>query len=174
MPRSKKTDFEKDEIEILNTMYAHAKDSIEELAKRSGFSRQKVWRIITKLEKEKVIWGYSTVIDDAYTKRHHFTLILKRTEKPIDQQTVKTLLEQPLESLFPEKVVVESIEYTHGMYDGVITFYTDTLHTALEFLDKMKEYYSGYFEQIILLEPLITFRRCGIANPHIQEDIKIL
>ena len=55
-----------DERKVIEFIRTHAKDNIETIAKHCKFSPQKVWRIISKLEKEKKIWGYSAVVDDEY------------------------------------------------------------------------------------------------------------
>ena len=57
MPKSSQKRLIEDEEKILEILQTHAKASIDDIAKKCGFSRQKVWRIIKKLEEEKTIWG---------------------------------------------------------------------------------------------------------------------
>ncbi len=73
-----------DEKKVIETLEKNAKENIETIAKKCGFSRQKVWRIIKNLEKQKVIWGYSTISDEEIQGMKHFILIIKRSTIPIE------------------------------------------------------------------------------------------
>ena len=53
-----------DEKKVLQELQGYAKESIDKIAKRCGFSRQKVWRIIKKLESNQTIWGYHAVVNN--------------------------------------------------------------------------------------------------------------
>jgi chromosome segregation ATPase len=52
MPKSSLTRLIEDEEKILDILQINAQASIDDIAKKCGFSRQKVWRIIKKLEEE--------------------------------------------------------------------------------------------------------------------------
>ena len=52
-----------DERKVIAALQSNAKESIDVIAKQCGFSRQKVWRIIKRLEKNRTIWGYHAVVD---------------------------------------------------------------------------------------------------------------
>ena len=58
MAKTSKKQIEEDERKIISELQKNAKESIDIIAKKCGFSRQKVWRIIKRLEKNKTIWGY--------------------------------------------------------------------------------------------------------------------
>ena len=53
-----------DEKSVLEELKKNAHDSINEIANRCGFSRQKVWRIIKNLEEERTIWGYTAIVNN--------------------------------------------------------------------------------------------------------------
>ena len=57
MPKISKETRVKDERKVLEILQSNAKGSIDDIAKKCRFSRQKVWQIIKKLENEKAIWG---------------------------------------------------------------------------------------------------------------------
>ena len=101
-------------------------------------------------------------------------MLLKRTNKPIDPTLVSDFLRNPIQSVLPEKIQLETIEYTHGLYDGILSFYTDSLRSAKKFADVTLAHFQGYFSEVQLLESLIVFQRSGIKNPHILQDIKQL
>jgi len=54
MAKRSSVQIEQDENKILDALEQHSKDSVDEIAKSCGFSRQKVWRIIKDLEKRKM------------------------------------------------------------------------------------------------------------------------
>ena len=64
MSKSSIKQIELDEKKVMNALQRNARGSIDKIAVDCGFSRQKVWRIIKRLEENKTIWGHYTVIDD--------------------------------------------------------------------------------------------------------------
>ena len=63
MPKRSKKQIKIDETKILQELEKNANKSINEIANKCNFSRQKVWRTIKRLEKNNTIWGYVTIID---------------------------------------------------------------------------------------------------------------
>ena len=64
MPKSSKKQIDEDEKKVIAALQKNSKESIDKIAKKCGFSRQKVWRIIKRLENNQTIWGYHAVVDD--------------------------------------------------------------------------------------------------------------
>ena len=56
MPKSSKKQIDADEKKVKRELKKNSKESIDKIAKKCEFSRQKVWRIIKRLEKNKTIW----------------------------------------------------------------------------------------------------------------------
>ena len=54
MPKSSKEHIDLDEKKVIGGLEKNAKESIDEIAKNCGFSRQKVWRVIKRLERNTV------------------------------------------------------------------------------------------------------------------------
>ena len=79
MPKSSKEKIEDDKESVLMELQKNSSDSVNVIAKRLGFSRQKVWRIIKDFENTNTIWGYTAVIDDEKISRKRFFVILKRS-----------------------------------------------------------------------------------------------
>ena len=52
MARSSMKQIEKDEMKIILELQKNARESIDKIADRCNFSRQKVWRIMNKLEEK--------------------------------------------------------------------------------------------------------------------------
>ena len=64
MPKNSREQIDADEKKVIKELQKNSKESSDKIAKKCGFSRQKVWRIIKKLEKNKTIWGYFAVVDN--------------------------------------------------------------------------------------------------------------
>jgi len=175
MPKSSNEQLITDEHKIIAVLQKNAHENIDGIAKKCGFSRQKVWRIIKKLEKEKIIWGYTAICDDETYHLKHFTLLVKRTPTPIEKKTINEILTTRLDDLLPDSYIrIENIEFVHGSFDGIFSFWTDSLVTAKRFCERFNEHFAGYVAGFELLETIITVRRQSVRNPHIKEQIKYL
>jgi DNA-binding Lrp family transcriptional regulator len=175
MPNTRNDRLMTDELKVIQVLQKNAHENIDKIAKKCGFSRQKVWRIIKKLEKEKTIWGYTVIYDDDLTNLKHFTMLVKRTTMPIEKKTITEILDTRLEDLLPDgSIRMENIEFVHGSLDGVFSFWADSLITAKRFCERFNERFNGYVVSYELLETIITVRRANIRNPHIKEHIKYL
>jgi len=164
-----------DEQKIITVLQKNAHENIDSIAKKCNFSRQKVWRIIKKLEKEKIIWGYTAICDDETYHMKHFTMLVKRTPTPIEKKTITEILTTRLDDLLPDSpILIENIEFVHGSVDGIFSFRADSLITAKRFCERFNEHFAGYVANIELLETIITVRRQSVRNPHIKEQIKYL
>jgi DNA-binding Lrp family transcriptional regulator len=165
----------KDEEKILNYLRTNANESIDVIAKKCGFSRQKVWRIIKKLEQEKIIWGYTAICDDEHYNLKHFTMLMKRTTTPIDDKILQEILTTRLDNLLPDSVaILEDIEYVHGAFDGIFSFLADDLITAKKFCERFLSRFHVYISGIELLEGIFFVRKQMLRNPQLKKQIKFL
>jgi DNA-binding Lrp family transcriptional regulator len=165
----------KDEQKILSVLQTNANESIDVIAKKCGFSRQKVWRIIKKLEKEKTIWGYTVLFDPEHYQLKRFTMLMKRTTVPIDKKILNEILTTRLDDLLPGSVIrIENIEYVHGSYDGIFTFLASDIVTAKKFCERFNARFSPYTASLELLEDILVIRKQTIRNPKIKEQIEYL
>ena len=57
MTKSSRKQTDNDEKEVIRELQKNSKESIDNIAKNCGFSRQKVWRAIKRLEKNNTICG---------------------------------------------------------------------------------------------------------------------
>ena len=78
MVKTSKETMKTDEIKVLDVLERHAKENIDKLAKKCGFSHQKFARIIKHLETEKRIWGYSAVTSSRRTGSQRIYLACKK------------------------------------------------------------------------------------------------
>lgn len=163
-----------DEKKVLDVLGKNGKESIDDIAKRCGFSRQKVWRIIKHFEENKTIWGYVGIQNEEVKGLSHFILLVKRSTLPISNDFKKELVVGKLDSYLPESVKVENIYLTHGTYDGVVTFYAPDLIVAKKFISSLSQNIGKLFEEFLLLETLIPIRKTGLKNPQMKKLVEFL
>ncbi|MBN2603664.1 MAG: Lrp/AsnC family transcriptional regulator [Candidatus Thermoplasmatota archaeon] len=163
-----------DERLVLDFLKKNANERVEVIAKKCGFSRQKAWRIIKKLEERKAIWGYTIVTDEELQGTKHFILLVKRSSVPIDDAMKKIFIKGVLDSYLPELVKIEDIYVTHGMFGAVVTFSAFDLIYAKKLLQSLSSNIGKYFEEFVLLETLFPIRKQGLRNPQMEKLIDFL
>jgi len=169
----KKGVITEDEKKVLDELEKNGKESIDDIAKRCGFSRQKVWRIIKSFEDDKTIWGYIGVENQEIKGLSHFILLVKRSTIPMSLDK-KKLIPGLLDPMIPENVKIENIFFTHGFYDGVVTFYAPNLVTAKKFVQNISMNLDKVFAEFLLLETLIPIRKSGLKNPNLKNLFDLL
>lgn len=175
MPKHSEARLLKDEEKILNILQTNGTESIDVIAKKCNFSRQKVWRIIKKLENEKILWGYSAIFDEERYQLKHYILMIKRTTNPIDKKLIDEILSTRLDELGPGNLVkMEHIEYTNGCFDGIFTFYSKDLITAKKFCERFQQRFNQYVASYELLEGIFFIRKQMLRNPHLKTQINFL
>jgi DNA-binding Lrp family transcriptional regulator len=175
MPKSSNQQLIKDEQKILTVLQANANESIDVIAKKCGFSRQKIWRIIKKLENEKTIWGYTAIYDNEYYNLKRFTMLMKRTTVPVDRKIINEILTTRLDDILPgSEIKIENIEYVHGCFDGIFTFLAPDIVTAKKFCERFNARFSPYIASLEILEDILVIRKQTIRNPKIKEQIQYL
>ena len=175
MPKSSQKRLIEDEKKILDILQINAKASIDDIAKKCGFSRQKVWRIIKKLEEDKTIWGYTAICEQERYQMKHFIMMMKRSTTPIDQKVMQEMLTTRLDDLIPESnLVMENIEYVHGSCDGIFSFFAPDLIMAKRFSDRFKEHFNEYVAEVELLEGIFFIRNQRLTNPNLKKLIQYL
>ena len=163
----------KDEQKVLDVLEQHAKENIDVLAKKCGFSRQKLWRIIKHLEANKIIWGYSAISGAEENNLKEFFLLVKRNTIPFDESFKKEVMFETLDRYSPN-IKVENISLTHGPYDGIVTFYAPDLIAAKILLNQIENKIGKYLKEMLLIETLIAIRKQGIKNPRLKELAKYI
>ena len=174
MSKSSVETMKREEIKVLDVLEQHAKESIDEIAKRCGLSRQKVSRIIKRLEDNKIIWGYSAIADGELRDFKHYVLLVKRNTVPFDASIKKELILEKLDDYAPDSVKIEDIFFTHGSFEAVVTFYAVDLVNAKKFINIMLEKLEKYIGEYLLLETLVPIRKHGLKNPQIKELVEYL
>jgi len=166
MSKSSKDQMDLDEKKVLAELVKNANNNIETIAKHCGFSRQKTWRILKRLEAKKVIWGYTAIFNEDQMQLKHFTLLLKRSMKQVNEATIDKIVSRVLDNIIkPIGVTIESSAYVHGEYDWMITFTAQDIIQAKRFSDALISMHPGVIEKILILETLMFIKKHYILNP---------
>lgn len=156
-----------EELHILSELQKHSIRDINEIAKNSNVSRQKIWKTIKKFEKNNIIWGYTTVVDEQKQNLQKFILLLKKTMTTVTEETVENITSSRLESLYLEfGITIESSHYLHGEYDWVLIFTAKDLRHAKKFSGMLLANYPGLIAKTNLLQIMYSQRLHYVVNPN--------
>lgn len=170
--RSSMKQIENDEIKIILELQKNARESIDKIAERCNFSRQKVWRIMNKLEEKNKIWGYTAVTDDEKMGVNRYFVLIKRTIIPLTNDLAEKIVKRDIEkSIAKEAITIENSYFVHGKYDWIICLTAENIKQAKKFCDILQNVYYGYIANIIILENLFSIRNHGLLNPN-KDEIK--
>lgn len=167
MVKSRKGQIKQDENKILSELMKNSKENIETIAKNTGFSRQKVWRMIKEFEKNQKIWGYSAVVDNERLDLQKFILFIKRTLKPHDAKDINEIVTNLLTSIKRELgVTIISSYRIHGEYDWLMIFTAKDIIQAKKFSEAIMQKFPGA-QSISIGQILFTVRENYVQNPNI-------
>jgi len=175
MAKSSKEQIDDDEKKIIRELQKNSKENIDKIAKRCGFSRQKIWRVIKRLEKNKTIWGYRAIVDNEKIDLTHYTILFKRSIVSLDEKTRNEVSEKQLDNYFPElNITIEDCLYVNGKYDWIITFTAPGIKEMKKFCEKLMSKFAEHIMGYEVLETIVTVRKQGIKNPSTKEQVDLL
>ena len=170
MAKSSKEQIEKDDRKVLEELRKNSSQSINVISDKVGFSRQKVWRIIKKLQKNKTIWSYTAVVNGESLGLKSFILLGKRTSKPLAKEMVDLAVLKKLERLaLKNNCFLDDTAYLNGEFDFINVFKAKNLRDAKKYQDEFNRLFQGYLERTIIIEILFPIRVSGIFNPEINK-----
>ena len=161
--------IEKDEKKVINEFQSNARDSIENIAIRCGFSRQKVLRIIKRLESEKKIWGYSAIIDNEKFDLKRYLILIRRSTEPIDD-AISKIIELTLHKKGRKiGVIIEGSSYIYGRYDWILIVTAKDIANVKKFSNILEKEYRNVISEVHIMEELFPVTRSGITNPNMEK-----
>jgi DNA-binding Lrp family transcriptional regulator len=171
MPKNSITQIQQDEKKILEELSKNANNSINEIANKLGFSRQKVWKTIKNLEKDKTIWGYTAIIDDNKIGRKRFFILLKKAPVKVSDEDLDVVINRDLLDLASKNGLnLESTYFFHGLYDGQICVTAENIMQVKNFIAEMqKKLGEHYFKETNILEVLVPIQMRGFNNPNLTK-----
>ena len=171
MPKNSVIQIQQDEKKILEELLKNTNRSINEIANKLGFSRQKVWRIIKNLEEDNTIWGYTAIVDDDKIGRKRFYILLKKAPVKVANEDLNIIINRDLrEVAIKNGVNLESTYFFHGLYDGQICVTAENILQVKNFLAEMqKKLGEYYFKETNIMEVLVPIQVRGFNNPNIKK-----
>jgi DNA-binding Lrp family transcriptional regulator len=164
--------IKEDERKVLNELLKDSSKSVNVIAKKLGFSRQKVWRVIKQLEKNNTIWGFTAVVNEKKIGQKSYMVLIRRTTEPLSVELTSKIIKRNIEPAAKKLgVMIDSSFYVHGMYDWIICFSAEDIADAKQFGDVLLRAYPGYIADIQILETLFWIQKHGRINPE-REKLK--
>ena len=169
MSKSSREQIDADEKKVLQELQKSSKESIDAVAKKCGFSRQKVWRIIKRLEKNKTIWGYCAVVDNEKLDRKRYIMLIKRSNKPLGN-TVNKIVDLTMHVKGKDiGIDVISSSYLHGHYDWMFIFTASGIKDAKKFSELLSMEYQSVISEVHLLEDIFSVKKSNVVNPNVEK-----
>ncbi len=169
MARRSIQQMKEDEDKIIEELQRNARGSIDSIASKFRFSRQKVWRIIKRLEKTKKIWGYSAIIDEEELNKKRFIVLVKRSAEPLED-AIQKIIDQTLHGLGENiGVTIECSSFLHGEYDWMFIIVANDIKDAKRFCNLFTTEYNKWITEVHLVEDIFSVKKCGIINPKLDK-----
>lgn len=150
-----------DEKQIISELIRNGKARIDDIAKKFVFSRQKVWRIIKRLEKTKVVWGYTAVVDPEKNETKKYFVFVKWNAQPMGEDTLDVLSKGNIDSGFS----IDSSYFIHGMFDWLFIVSVKDVVELKKFCSSLYVIFPRRILEIQTAEVLVPVRVHSIDNP---------
>ena len=157
-----------DEKKVISELQNNANGTIDVIAKHCGFSRQKVWRIIKKIEGDKTIWGYHAVADTDKLQLRRYILLIKKSNKPaasLISIITSSELQKRIKSL---GATVEYSGYLNGSIDWMVIFTAEDIRQAKRVVETFKILYADSVSEVLLQEEIFPVKVSGFLNPNVE------
>lgn len=165
MARRSKEDIEADEKRLLGQLERNCDLSLNALAKKLGFSRQKTWRIYTRLKRETVIYGHHAVVNRRRLGLRKYMLLVKMAVAPMDRASMAALVEDGLQKKADGLgVVVDGLYFVNGRYDFVVSVVAAATGPVKTFQAAMAGLLRG-IRTVDVLEELVTLKEDTVLHP---------
>jgi len=159
-----------DEKTVLHYLLEDPTRSAREIAKELKSYRQKVWREKTRLEEEKIIWGYTAVVNEEKMNQVLYLILLKT--KPMSKEFADILIMRKLLQREPEKqnVRIINVLFVNGEYDWIVMFSAPDHATARRYYDSVRiDYEKLLIEKPVIVDVNFSIVREGKINPEIKK-----
>ena len=156
---------------ILFELKKNARISISNIADKVGVSRQTVAKIISKMEKNKEIWGYTTIFDPKLLDKKQFIFLCK-VDISIDSKDLLKKMIDPKRIEENEQIFeFETSQFLNGNKDFIVTILANDIIEAKKRMNFFKNLFRKNIIDIELLEVIATLRNDSIANPNMTEEL---
>ncbi|MBU1941950.1 MAG: Lrp/AsnC family transcriptional regulator [Candidatus Thermoplasmatota archaeon] len=167
MAKSSQSQIQQDEQKVIHILRKNAKESIDDIAKKCKFSRQKVWRIIKRLEENKTIWGYSAILDDEKLKLNRYLILLKRNNVPLPKKNIDLIAHRGMQNQMEHFGITTDCSYfLHGDFDWALNVTGKTITDIKRFVDGFMKEFGPYISEAKIITVILPMQQGGIDNPN--------
>ena len=159
-------------MKILEELHKNCRASNSEIADKLGLSRQTVAKIISNMEKEGEIWGYTAIFDPKLLGKKQYIFLVKLNLSENAGEFLKGVTDSNLIRMHDEKYGFKSTFFLNGDSDLMILVWAKNIIDAKKLLNSYSNHhnFNAYIRSINLLEVLSNFRNNGIENPNMIEE----
>ncbi len=157
-------------MKILEELQKNGRASASEIAEKTGLTRQTVAKIISNMEKNKEIWGYTAIFDPKLVDKKPFLVLGKVDFSLNSEELLKKVTSSKLIDEHEKKYGFKTTMFLNGPSDIMILLWAKDTIEAKKFINNYKKLFSENVKVVDLYEGMATFRNNGIANPKIVEE----
>ncbi|MDG6220914.1 MAG: Lrp/AsnC family transcriptional regulator [Candidatus Thermoplasmatota archaeon] len=163
-----KIDVAPGEQRILRALLDDPTKSLRNIAAELKTYRQKIWRVKRRLEDEKIVWGYTAILDEM--RMGHCLSIIMLKLKPMSRDLADLMIERVVKRVQKKQnVELLTMYYVNGEYDYIIVFSAPDHATARRYYDSLRTAYDQYIlEKPVIVDVNFTVIREGKINPEIE------
>lgn len=155
---------------ILLELRKNARASLSNIADKVGVSRQTVAKIVNKMEKNKEIWGYTTIFDPKLLGKNQFIFLCK-LDISIDSKDLLKKMIDPKRIKENEQIFeFENSLFLNGNKDFIVTIWANDVIEAKKRMNFFKNLFRKNIIDMDLLEVISIFRHDSIPNPNMAEE----
>ncbi len=139
--------------------------SLKQMTENLDIYRQKIWRRKTQLEKDNVIWGYTSVVDD--TKLNNIVYLVLMKMKPLSEELVNVLMERMEDIRDNEQDVrILNMLFINGDYDWMLMMSAPDTAACRKHYDLLRNTYEDFLlEKPVMITVDFPLVREGKVNP---------
>ncbi len=165
MPKIRSKQIDIDEKRVLIELQKNSKECIDTISKKCGLSRKKVRRIINRLEKNRSIWGYRTVVSDDQLGLKRYFILIKKTNLPVSEDKLNIVTSRKLKKEIEKiGVFIDCSFFLHGCFDWLFCLSAHDIKYVKKFVELFLVLFKGYVSNIEILEVVFPVEKCGIDN----------
>jgi len=154
---------------VLKCLTEDPTKSPHQMAKDLGTYRQLIWRMRRNLEKDKVIWGYTAVVDER--KLNHVMYVILMKLGPMTRDLAQLIIERMV-TRAPNKQNVRllNVLYVNGEFDLLVMFTAPDHASARRYFDSLRIAYQEFLvERPIIVDVNFPIIREGKVNPELKK-----
>ena len=163
-----------DDSEIIRWLLKDPTRSLNEMANDMKVYRQTLWRRKKKLEEDKVIWGYTAVVDENKMKNVMYLILMKM--KPMSRGLADIIYGRVTrDEMSRVKVRLIDAFHVNGEYDWILRFSAPNHATARKYYDTLRVVYEEYLiEKPVMVDVNFILKAEGKQNPEMENLYKFV